>query len=153
MIYFICTPSNLLPADFTHIRWLEVDRDYPLAKQYWQALRQELRQNTWEKAHDYGYSYAGLIEGERIISCAGVWRFSETHWEVAAVSTLPHYRKQGYSQRAVAFVTAYILASGRHATCSTEDHNLAMIHTAQGAGFQRIPGEQVKWSYPRLPDF
>jgi len=153
MIYFLCTAQALLPADYTHIHWLEQEKDYPLAKEYWKALGQELKRSTWEKAHEYGYSYTGVIEDGRVVSIAGVWRFSETYWEVAAVSTLLEWRNKGYAQRTVAFVTAYIFASSRQPTCSTDDDNPAMIRTAERVGFQRISPEQVKWKYPRLPDF
>ena len=127
--------------------------DYELARRYWEGWGQTLSFNVWKTAHAYGYQYAAIVEREGIISSAGVWRFSEECWEVAAVSTLASHRRQGYSRRVVAFITAYIHASNRLATCSTGDENIAMIATARSVGFRPVPAEQVWWRYPQLPDF
>ena len=69
------------------------------------------------------------------------------------MSTLDGFRRKGYAKRIVSFVTAYILASGRLAMCSTDDGNIAMIATARRVGFQKIPQEKVWWVYPSLPEF
>lgn len=69
------------------------------------------------------------------MALAAVWTYSETHWEVAAVSTAPAVRQQGYGKAVVSFVTAHILAHGRTATISTQDTNVAMRTTAESVGF------------------
>ena len=67
-----------------------------------------------------------------------VWRYSETAWEAAAVRTQPDVCRRGYAKAAVSFVTAYILDSGRRATCTTGSDNLAMQRTARSVGFVPI---------------
>jgi len=67
-----------------------------------------------------------------------VWRYSEEAWEVAAVYTVPAFRRRGYGKAVVSFVTAHILDAGRLATCHTRVDNAAMIATAESVGF-RLP--------------
>jgi predicted GNAT family acetyltransferase len=153
MIHFSCSKNNFSPAPCDGVRWLDQDADFALARAYWLELGQTLTRKTWDMAHQFGYTYAGLLAVNRMISCAAVWRYSPQCWEVAAVSTLPDFHRQGYSKRVVSFVTEYILNSGKVATCSTDDDNLAMIATARSVGFQVVSDELVWWNFPDLPDF
>jgi predicted GNAT family acetyltransferase len=153
MIHFSCRPKNFIPTAGGGVRWLDQDADFVLAQAYWRELGQTLTRKTWETAHQFGYTYAGLLAGSRIVSCAAVWRYSPQCWEVAAVSTLPDFRRQGYAKRVVSFITEYILSSGKLATCGTDDDNLAMIATALSVGFQVVPEELVWWNFPDMPDF
>jgi predicted GNAT family acetyltransferase len=153
MIYLACTKQHFIPTDTAAVRWLDRDADEALAQAYWQALGQELRRSTWRQAHEFGYQYAALVMEGRIVSCAAAWRFLDEAWEVAAVGTLPDYRRRGYAKRVIAFVTAAILAAGRLATCSTSDGNVAMAAAAKSVGFYEVPRAEVWWSHPQLPDF
>jgi predicted GNAT family acetyltransferase len=136
MISLVCNKEDLVPADMAGIRWLDRDADYVLARTYWRGRGQELSRQTWEEAHALGYRYAALVQEDQILSCAAAWRYSDHAWEVAAVGTLPSFRRQGYATRVVAFVTAYILAAGRVATCHTAEDNVAMRATARRVGFR-----------------
>jgi len=69
----------------------------------------------------------------------------------AAVGTLDEFRRRGYATRVVAFVTAYILAPGRVATCSTDEDNVAMRATARRVGFQEGPLIGLRWEQERCP--
>jgi RimJ/RimL family protein N-acetyltransferase len=153
MIYLSCTKDTFTPSKTDRVRWLQVDFDFEIAQWYWQQMQSPLTFQTWIMVHAYGYQYAVILEAEKPVACAGVWRFSDTAWEVAAVSTLLPYRKRGYARQAVSFVTAYILGANRLATCSTSDENAAMIATARSVGYQIVPQEAVWWKYPELPDF
>jgi predicted GNAT family acetyltransferase len=153
MIHFSCTRQNFLPVSSDNVRWLDQVATFPLAQAYWNEMGQSLTQKTWDMAHQFGYSYAAIVEELRGVSIAAVWRYSPDCWEVAAVSTLPGLRRRGYSKRVVAFVTSYILESGRLATCCTDDDNMAMIATARSVGFQVISEQLVWWDFPNLPDF
>jgi predicted GNAT family acetyltransferase len=145
--------DDFISADSTGVRWLDMEKDYILARDYWAAIGQELKNSTWMKAYEFGYEYAAVIEFERIVSIAAVWRFSDKVWELAAVNTLPSRRQRGYSKRVVSFVTSSILQADRLATCSTDDRNIAMIATAKSVGFKVVPFDQVWWKQPDLPDF
>jgi len=153
MIHFSCTVNDFLPVPTDSVRWLDQEADFISAQAFWLELGQPLSRKTWDMAHQFGYSYAAILLGRRILASAAAWRFSPDCWEVAAVSTLPAFRHQGYSMRVVAFVTSYILQSGKLATCCTDDDNAAMIATARSVGFQVIPREKVWWSFPDLSDF
>jgi RimJ/RimL family protein N-acetyltransferase len=153
MIYFICAREDFVPMPTPGVRWLDKVAEYELARRYWEGFGQDLSCCTWDKAHEFGYSYAALIEDGQIVSSAGVWRFSEAVWEVSAVSTWSAFRRLGYSRRVVTFVTAYILQEGRLPALSTLDDNHAMTATALRVGFHIIPKEQVWWKYPELPEF
>lgn len=152
-VYFSCTNDTFFPADLTRVQWLQKDLDFKVAQWYWQQRQCPLTYKTWITAHAYDYQYAVIMEGDKPVTCAGVWRFSDTAWEMVAVSTLTPYRKRGYAKQAVSFVTAYILGANRLATCGTNDENTAMIATAKSVGFQIVPQEAVWWKYPELPDF
>jgi predicted GNAT family acetyltransferase len=117
------------------VRWLDWDRDYPLARTFWPADK-PLTREIWEQARDLGYRYCAIVEADEIASIAAEWRYSDKAWEVAAVGTAPTYRRQGYARSVVSFVTAQILGAGRVATCTTERDNVAMIRTAESVGFQ-----------------
>ncbi len=136
MIHLTCTQEEFAPPDYSSVRWLELDADFELARGLWAACQQELTYPTWVEAHDLGYTYAGIIVEEKLVSCAAVWRYSEQAWEVAAVVTRDGYRRRGYSKQAVAFVTAYIFEQSRRPTCTTNDDNIAMIATARSVGFR-----------------
>jgi predicted GNAT family acetyltransferase len=153
MIHFSCTVKTFIPSPVDGVRWLEQAVDYPLAEAYWRELGQTLTRKTWDMAHQFGYTYAGIQAFGRLISCAAVWRYSPQCWEVAAVSTMPGYRRQGYAKRVVSFITEYILSSGKVVTCSTDDDNQAMIATAKSVGFQVVPEDHVRWSFPDIPGF
>ena len=153
MAHLLCTKETIIPVDGSGVRWLDPDADYGLAKTYWGELGQDLRQSTWRQAHEHGYRYAAIVQCERIISLAAVWRFSENAWDAAAVSTLEGYRRRGHAKRVVGFVAAHILDSGMAATCCTRDSNAAMIATAESVGYRRVPLDEVWWTYPKLPEF
>lgn len=153
MVYFSCTKDTFTPFVIKSVHWLLKDKDYEVARWYWQQLQSPLTYETWIMAHAYGYQYAVIFEEDKPITCAGVWRFSESAWEVAAVSTLAPYRQQGYAKQAVSFVTSYILGSDRLPTCSTNEENAAMIATARSVGFQIVAKEEVWWKFPELPDY
>jgi predicted GNAT family acetyltransferase len=144
MISFVCSVQDLIPMDnHTGTRWLDPEADYALAKAYWRGRGQDLSLATWLEAHASGYQYAALAREGQILSCAAAWRYSDEAWEVAAVGTLDGFRRQGYATRVVAFVTAYILAAGRVATCHTGEDNAAMQATARRVGFREIPEGEV----------
>lgn len=153
MIYLECTQQDFIPGDYSGVLWLEPGRSYPLAQSYWSAFGQDLAESTWRQAHDYGYQYAAVLQHEKIIAMAGVWRFSDAAWDVAAVSTLESERRKGYGRRLVGFVSAYILQNGRLATCSANDDNAPMLAVARKVGFYEVSPEKVRWTYPTLPDF
>ena len=79
-----------------------------------------------------------IWENGKIIARAAIWKYSQTAWEVAAVSTLPAHRGKGYGTMVVEHCTAMILKSGKIATCTTSDTNTAMRRVAEKAGFSEI---------------
>jgi RimJ/RimL family protein N-acetyltransferase len=153
MVYFTCTKQCFIAIDSSPAGWLNREADYDLARDYWKSLGQDLLPSTWLKAHEVGYRYAAIVENGKIVSIAGVWRFSEKAWEVGPVSTLKSFRRKGYAKRVVAFATVFILDAGRLATCATCDDNMAMIATAKSVGFREIPQDRIWWSYPKPSDF
>ena len=94
-----------------------------------------LERVDWEQNRADGFRYCAIVEQEAIAALAAVWTYSQTHWEVAAVSTAPASRKMGYGKAVVCFVTAHILEQGRKATLLTESRNVAMLKTAESVGF------------------
>lgn len=118
------------------VRWLDVEADYPLARDFWAF---PISPEDWRGFRDEGYQYCAVVEDQRIISIAAVWRYSDHAWELAAVSTAPEFRRCGYGQSVASFVTAAILSQGCRATCLTAADNVAMQRTAQSVGFYFAP--------------
>ena len=132
----ICTPESFRPSDCSRVRWLDWENDYPLARAYW-PQHPPLSREDWEQNRAEGFRYCAIVEREAIAALAAVWTYSETHWEVAAVSTAPASRRRGYGKAVVSFVTAHILEQGRKATILSDSTNVAMRKTAESAGFYR----------------
>src|SRR5215467_8851693 len=130
----ICTPESFRPRDCSSVRWLDWENDYSLARSYW-PQDPPLSRHNWLQNRAEGLCYCAIVEQGTIAALAAVWTYSETHWEVAAVSTAPAFRKRGYGKAVVCFVTAHILESGRKATILTESTNVAMLKTAESVGF------------------
>ena len=132
-IEYECTPTSFQPLQRHSVRWLEWEQDYPLVQEFWP----EQTPGGWQEARAEGFQYCAVIEQGKIQAMAAVWRYSETAWEVASVSTRPEARGRGYSPAVVSFVTAAILGAGKRATCSAGSDNLAMQRVAERVGFQR----------------
>ena len=130
----ICTPESFRPSDCSRVRWLDWENDYPLARAYW-PQDPPLSREDWEQNRAEGFRYCAIVEHGAIAALAAVWTYSQTHWEVAAVSTAPASRQRGYGKALVCFVTAHILEQGRKATILTENTNIAMLKTAESLGF------------------
>ena len=103
----ICTIESFRPADTSRVRWLDWETDYPLARAYW-LQDTLLSREDWEQNRADGFRYCAIVEHGAIAALAAVWTYSETHWEVAAVSTALASRRRGYGKAVVCFVTAHI---------------------------------------------
>ena len=134
IVSLTCTSTTFRPCQSYPVRWLDWEADFERAQGLWPSDF-PLTREIWEEAREAGYRYCGVVEGDTLVACAAVWRYSDAAWEVAAVRTLEAYRRRGYGQAVVSFATAYILAQGRVATCHTEVRNLAMRRVAARVGF------------------
>lgn len=131
-----CTQRTFRPVEPVGVRWLDREREYPLAQVFW-PQDVPLSREDWDDAHIHGYGYCGVVEEGRIASIGAVWTYAPDKWEVAAVRTRQDRRCRGLATRVVSFATGHILASGRIATCTAEPGNVAMIRVAEGVGFRR----------------
>ena len=130
----ICTPESFRPSDCSHVRWLDWENDYALARAYW-PQDPPLSREDWAQNRAEGFRYCAIVEHGAIAALAAVWTYSQTHWEVAAVSTAPASRRRGCGKAVVCFVTAHILEQGRKATILTDSKNVAMLKTAESVDF------------------
>jgi RimJ/RimL family protein N-acetyltransferase len=129
-----CTVATFKSCQSYPVRWLDWEADFEGAQGLW-PTDFPLTRTIWEEAREAGYRYCGVVEGDRLVACAAVWRYSDAEWEVAAVRTREAYRGRGYGRAVVSFATAHILAQGRVATCHTAETNLAMRRVAARVGF------------------
>ena len=79
-----------------------------------------------------------IWDNGKIVSRAAIWKYSQTAWEVAAVSTLPEYRGKGYGAMVVRHCAAIILEHGKVATSTTSDTNTAMRRILENTGFTEV---------------
>ena len=133
-----CTLQTFLPAPDPRVRWLDRDADFALAHESWEARGTPISRADWDDWHRTGYRYCGIVEHQRLVAFAAVWRYSPTAWELAAVQTREGYRSRGYAKAVCSFVTAHILGSGRTATCNTRADNAPMLRVATKLGFQPV---------------
>ena len=136
-LLLVCTTSTFKGKIDPRVRWLGQNDDYPLASEFWEAHGHALKREVWDQIHDEGFRYCGLIEDEVMAARAAVWPYSQTTWELAAVVTRDGCRQRGYGTAVCSFVTAYILDSGRTATCHTQPDNWTMQRVALSLGYQR----------------
>ena len=136
-VRFVCTPETFAKVDYSRVRWLDMDADYPLMREAWEVRGLAPAREDCLSWRDQGYEYCALVEDERILAIAAAWRRSPTAWELAAVWTREEARGRGYAKAVCSCATAYILANGRIATCSTRSRNLPMIRVAKSLGYRR----------------
>ena len=132
---------NDVPRDeAVTIRWLDPARDLDAFVQH---LRDRdpnyaLSHETWKGWADSGIDYCGLFKGGIIVARAAVERYSAEAWETADVRVISAERGKGYAKQVCHFVTAFILDSGKRATCRTEEDNKAMRHIIHALGFEEM---------------
>ena len=137
---FICRTSRDSAPPGDECRWLEIPRDIPLLNELWETSSgRGLADAEWEQIARDGYRYAAIVQPGVIVALAAAWKRSASEWELAAVATREGHRRQGHATYVCAFVTAYILAEGRHATCTAHLDNRGMIATALKLGYERLP--------------
>jgi predicted GNAT family acetyltransferase len=138
----VCSREAFRPRLAASVRWLDWESDSDLARDLWSSggstYSDEEWETLWSEARAEGYRYCAVIEDDKIVSRAAVWRYSDEAWEVAAVYTVPSFRQRGYGKSVVSFATAHILEAGRVATCHTSIDNPAMIRTAETTGFCQV---------------
>lgn len=83
----LCIPASVHPGNCSRVRWLDREPDYPLAAAYWLAEGFPFAREDWEQNHAEGFRYCAIVEQGTIAALAAVWTYSDTYWEVAAVST------------------------------------------------------------------
>ena len=137
-VELICTAETFRPVNHAAVRWLDPDTDLSL----WQQTAREMGAESPSREdltdwHQQGYRYCALVRGDLMMAKAAVWTYSDTAWELAAVSTLPDQRGRGYAKTVCSFATAHVLDSGRMATCHTAKMNTAMIRVAESLGYCR----------------
>lgn len=140
MAFYACTPDSFRPKTRHAVRWLSPYEDYELAKAYWNfAQGRDLSRQSWLDAHDKGFSYAAVVEEERIVSLAAVFRSSDAVWELSEICTNdPANRCKGYATSACSFVTKYILDTGHIATISTKVGDQALGRLVEKIGFRIV---------------
>lgn len=139
-IDFICKKENARTgADDTLVRAFDAWENYDVLCQFYDRCPEcqsfpkeeyfaEGSQDNWE---DYVIWEDGVIAAR-----AGIWKCSDTEWEVAGVIVCPKYRGKGYAQRLVRYCIDMIHANGKDAILSTHETNKAMIGAALKAGFE-----------------
>jgi len=138
-IKYICTKNEFKGSMDDDVLLFDAYKNYEQLNEYFGTFDKNLMCSKEEYFDGFDYDtwddYV-IIENGKIISRVGIWKYSDTEWEVAGVATLPEYCCRGYGERIVTHCIAIILACGRIATCTTKDTNVAMQRTAEKAGFK-----------------
>ena len=135
---FICTKEMSRGKRDEFVTEFDAEQNYERLTEFYDSCpecesfpREEYFSGGW---YDNWTDYV-IWEDGRIAARAGIWRNSETEWEVAGVITRPEYRGRGYSARLAAHCIALITEQGRTAILSTAETNHPMIAAAERAGF------------------
>ncbi|MDF2543697.1 MAG: acetyltransferase [Herbinix sp.] len=124
--------SDFKPVSFKKVRWLN-DDDYHYMNELW-----DMSYETWNEARNDGFTYCAVLEDNKIISVAAVWRYSQDKWEVAAVNTRENFENRGLAKMTVSCVADYILNQNRIPTLTTGEDNIPMRRVAEAVGFHLI---------------
>lgn len=141
VIAYKCTAETLLPfVSKYQVRWLDWDKDIHLAHELWKMSIPDFEsfRMMWNETREQDYHFCAIIEENKIIARAAVWRYSNAAWELAAVYVREEqYYMKGYGKSVCSFATEAILDAGRTATCHTDISNIAMQRTAESIGYFR----------------
>lgn len=139
LMKFICTSDSFRGPSAGCVSEFDAYKSFEQLMEYYRSFDKNLRytkEEYFQSAIPYDIWDDYVIWADaKIVSRAAIWKYSPTAWEVAGVSTLPEHRGKGYSEMLVSHCTAIILASGRVATCTTEDTNTAMRRVLEKVGF------------------
>ena len=138
-VNFIVKSGTPIPAIDNRVIAFDACVDYDMLNEFFGAHDKSLMCSKEEYFDGFDMAawqdYA-IIENGKMIARAAIWQRSEDGWEVAAVSTVPEYRRMGYGEAVVRYCLSKILEAGKTATCTTRAGNIAMIKTALKAGFK-----------------
>jgi len=134
MEFFSCEltcQSQLIDFPSEHVRWLDLQEDWPAIAAHYQRLGVTITQadfpvNQWK--------LCAWVEDGEICSMAGVMFMTIQNWEIGAVSTHSLYFGRGYAKAVCAFAARYILVHGKRVTCNTAADNLPMRRVMQAIG-------------------
>ena len=141
-IKYICTKDSFRGSLHPCVMEFDAYENYEALSEFYVSFDQNLKFSKEEYfanaiPSDLWNDYVILDQG-KIVARAAIWKYSQTAWEVAAVSTLPEYRGKGYGEMVVSHCTALILNHGKVATCTTSDTNQTMRSVAEKVGFTAI---------------
>src|ERR671923_257974 len=69
-VRFVCTPETFAKVDYSRVRWLDMDADYPLMREAWEVRGLAPAREDCLSWRDQGYEYCALVEDERILAIA-----------------------------------------------------------------------------------
>jgi predicted GNAT family acetyltransferase len=113
------------------------DEDFHILASFWPADSPLTRQVLSEAQAD-GYQYCVAFIDDIPAAVGAIWRYSDDQWEVAAIATLPHYRRRGLATAVVCHLTRTILTCGKRPTLTTALDNVAMRAVAEQVGFELL---------------
>jgi predicted GNAT family acetyltransferase len=138
-----CDIDSFKPDQRHQVRWLQAlttdaDGDFDLLAEFERRRGQTLSPDDLRTVTDKGFTYAAVIQHGAIVARAAQWTYSDESWELAAVFTVEGRRGEGLARSVCTFVTAFILAAGKVATCHTPESNIGMRRVAESLGFIAI---------------
>lgn len=139
VVKFICTKDMFSGNADERVVRFDAFENYDMLNEFFGKHDKKLMEDkaTYFDGYDFeAWDDYVIIENGEIIARAGIWKVNDKCWEVAGVSTLPEYRRNGYGEAVVRSVIGKILKEGKIATCTTKTTNTPMINTALKAGFK-----------------
>jgi predicted GNAT family acetyltransferase len=141
-IAYRCDIDSFKPDQRHEVRWLDalsdVDGDFDLLAEFERHRGQTFSREDLRTVTDQGFTYAAVVQDGAIMARAARWDYSDESWELAAVFTLERRRGEGLARSVCTFVTGFILAAGKVATCHTPESNTGMRRVAESLGYTAI---------------
>lgn len=134
-VAYRCDKASFTPGPHGKVRWLDPEVDDQAFVQFCISGGETAARGDLQTRAGAGFTYAGVFEEGLLVARAALWTYSPDAWELAAVSTLRHQRRNGLGRSVCSFVTEAILAAGRIATCHTDATNTPMRLLAESLGF------------------
>jgi RimJ/RimL family protein N-acetyltransferase len=139
--------ADFTPVAYDNVRWLNED-DFHYMNEFC-----NMDIETWSGGKKEGFTYCAVIEDDKIVSLAAVWKYSQDKWETAAANTRKNYENRGLAKRVVSFSTDYIFKQNKIPTLTTGEDNIPMRKVAESIGFKLKELKELKELKDKLYDF
>jgi len=122
----------------SHVVWLGEDDVDKLNEHLILCGQKPMDEKRYRELYQQNLARYCLLYVDGVPAARGaVEPYSENAWEAADIRVAGEYRCRGLAKEILRFLSPYIIAHGKTATCRTEEHNIAMQKAMLAVGYIR----------------